>query len=107
MQEYQSLGLALTQNLAVYRRHKLHKEFERMQETGPGMLKHQFELLRKALAMSTFALNLRPPTGKDYQSGSGREAGAQKAQYGTNSAAERRAERSREVRARKVRGRIL
>lgn len=92
-QEYQSLGLALTQNLAVYRRHRLHKTFERMQEAEPGTLNHQFELLRQAQAMSTFALKLGPPTGKDYQSGSG-------GKLGTKAPVTRRAERRREVRAR-------
>lgn len=100
MQEYQSLGLALTQNLAVYRRHRLHKTFERMQEAEPGTLNHQFELLRQAQAMSTFALKLGPPTGKDYQSGSG-------GKLGTKAPVTRRAERRREVRAREVRGRLL
>lgn len=57
----------------------LHREFENMQKSGTGAPKEQFELLKQALAMSTFALNLREPSIQDHthEAGVGRGQGGQ------------------------------
>ncbi|CAM9143003.1 unnamed protein product [Ectocarpus fasciculatus] len=60
-QAFYSLGLTLCQNLVVYRRHVLNREFESMKQQPPGSavggLQDQFDCLVRSLMMSTFALN--------------------------------------------------